>query len=127
MGCSCAHLFPQTEMKNEVQEQYQQNQDNGRVFSEVDILKGANGLNNENNDLYRSNNEENELINSFQFIKTDKITKEELENLCSSNPPLNDGIEVEIRDPVESRNNKIIYYVEWDKNKNIRHGRRKFC
>ena len=56
------------------------------------------------------NKGDNELYNSFQFIKTDKIKKDDLELLLSSNPPLNDDISVEIREPVQSKSNKIIYY-----------------
>ena len=113
MGCTCAHLNPQSEMKNEIEEPTQNNfiEDNGGINSEQTKLKGANGLidmNNENNDNENNENEnnennenennenennenydnimninkgDNELYNSFQFIKTDKITKDDLELL----------------------------------------------
>ena len=51
-----------------------------------------------------------------------KITDEEISNLFDKYPPLNDGVPVELKQSVEYEN-RAIYYGEWKKNSNQRHGR----
>ena len=60
--------------------------------------------------------------NKYKQISTDKIPKEELDIFLKEYPPLSDNIILEIRPPTLLEN-EIIYYGEWDKEKNIRHGR----
>lgn len=60
------------------------------------------------------------------FIEVDKnkntLTDTELVNVINAYPVLNDTIEVEIRKPVEYEDGSI-YYGEWQKGTNLRHGR----
>jgi hypothetical protein len=71
-------------------------------------------------------NEISELLNNdeqqdkSQFII---ILDDELNSLLNSYPPLNDGIQVEIISPIEYPSKNTIYCGEWDKERNIRHGR----
>ena len=67
-------------------------------------------LNNDNNEKYKE-------------IITDKITKEEYEELINKYPPIGDNVKVEIRNPQENIIEKFIYYGEWDIKNNVRHGR----
>ena len=59
---------------------------------------------------------------TFKYITTEKIDQNELQELFDKYPPLDDGIEVEVRSPAEF-SNKVIYFGEWDKVNNLRHGR----
>ena len=45
-----------------------------------------------------------------------------MEEVFEKYAPLDDGVEVEVRSPIEI-NNKQIYFGEWDKNNNVKHGR----
>ena len=58
----------------------------------------------------------------FISVQNSKIQETEIDKLFSKYPPLNDGIKVEKRPTVEYEN-KAIYYGEWEKNSNKRHGR----
>ena len=69
--------------------------------------------------ILEKNNNDNQLIE----IQTDKITENDFNELIAKYPEINDDVRVEKRNPQEFINNKVIYYGEWKKNKNIRHGR----
>ena len=58
----------------------------------------------------------------FKTVPNSKITKEEIEKLFEKYPPLEDGVLVELKQSVEYEN-KAIYFGEWEKNGNRRHGR----
>ena len=72
--------------------------------------------------MKKLNNNDQEESLSYKFITTDKIEQKELEELFMLYPPLNDGLEVEVRSPAQF-NNKVIYFGEWDIKNNLRHGR----
>ena len=61
--------------------------------------------------------------NVFHQSTSNLITKKELENLLEEYPPLDDGIPVEIKGPLQFENNNSLYYGEWDPANNMRHGR----
>ena len=77
---------------------------------------------NQLNNLFSFERENSKNTNDYKQIETNKITNEELNNFLSSCEPLNDLFEVEIRPTTLCENNSI-YYGEWVKNNNIRHGR----
>ena len=58
----------------------------------------------------------------FIIVANSKITEEEISKLFEKYPPLNDGVPVELKQSVEYEN-RAIYYGEWEKNGNKRHGR----
>ena len=64
----------------------------------------------------------NPLPKNYKQITTTKLTTDDLSELFEYYPPLNDNIIVELRPPMQS-NDKTIYYGEWDKQTNFRHGR----
>jgi hypothetical protein len=64
-----------------------------------------------------------EFNENYQEINTDKISDTELDELFTQYPYQDDGVILEKRNPQEHKQEKIIYYGEWDKNKNVRHGR----
>ena len=72
----------------------------------------------------KENNSENDVSNDIEYkqIESDLITTQELQEFLSKNNPLEDSIEVELR-PTTLCENKTIYYGEWDKKNNKRHGR----
>ena len=124
MGCVCSHGEDDAEYKNE---NFQRNYDIDNKFKTnktllekliklQSIIKGR---------LFRKKFyeelDDNDQMN-YKFITTDKIDQSELEELFKTYPPLNDGIEVEVRSPAQF-NNKVIYFGEWDKENNLRHGR----
>ena len=61
--------------------------------------------------------------NIYYEVKTEKIDENEFIKLEEEYPKLNDDIEVEKRNPQKNKDNNTIYYGEWDKKNNIRHGR----
>ena len=61
--------------------------------------------------------------NLFHEISTDKFNEEEYNELIKNYPKLEDGIKIEERGPRENKEDKAIYYGEWDINRNVRHGR----
>ena len=69
----------------------------------------------QNKNILEKNISNNKFINS-------KIIEKEITNLFEKYPPLDDGITLEIRERVEYEN-KAIYYGEWEKIGNKRHGR----
>ena len=75
---------------------------------------------------YEETKENNSLKDSNYFeymqIESDIITPKELQEFLSNYESLNDSVEVEIR-PTTICENKTIYYGEWDKKNNKRHGR----
>ena len=58
----------------------------------------------------------------FVTVSNSKITDEEIQKLFENYPPLDDDVPVELKQSVEYEN-KAIYYGEWEKNGNKRHGR----
>ena len=58
----------------------------------------------------------------FVIVANSKITDDEITKLFQKYPPLNDGVEVELKQSVEYEN-RAVYYGEWEKNGNKRHGR----
>ncbi len=59
---------------------------------------------------------------NFIYIQNSPITENDLRLLFEKYPPLQDGVEVELRKSVEYENSAI-YYGEWEKTGNKRHGR----
>jgi len=68
------------------------------------------------------NNFPNESNSHYTIIQTDKITEEDIHQLFLKYPPLEDNIQVKLKNPVQY-DNKAIYYGEWNNNNNSRHGR----
>ena len=62
------------------------------------------------------------LKNNYQKINTNKMTQEELNDLLIKYESINDSVLVEIR-PTTVCENQAIYYGEWNKKDNNRHGR----
>ena len=125
MGCVCTQENNQFEAKNE----FYQNQNNieEKFLKDVNLMGSLIKLQAIMKGLYfRKNLTNKEIIQeepiTYQFINTDKIDQNELEELFQKYPPLDDGIEVEVRSPAEFSNN-VIYFGEWDKNNDLRHGR----
>ena len=58
----------------------------------------------------------------YVTVQNSTITDEDIQKLFQKYTPLEDGIEVELRQCVEYEN-KAVYYGEWSKNYNKRHGR----
>ena len=128
MGCVCSHDDTNIESKNEF---YQINYEiepkiktNPKLMDNLirlqSIVKGR---------YFRKNfkkilsNEIKEEPLTYKYITTNKVDQKTLEELFQLYPPLNDGIEVEVRSPAQFSNNKVIYFGEWDKINNLRHGR----
>ena len=61
-------------------------------------------------------------LTRYVIVPNSKITEEEISALFEKYPPLNDGVPVELKQSVEYEN-RAIYYGEWEKNGNKRHGR----
>ena len=125
MGCVCTQENNQFETKNEfnqiqndIEEKFLKNKDlmNSLIKLQA-IVRGR---------YFRKNTIKNEINFeeplTYEFITSDKINQNELEELFQKYPPLDDGIDVEVRSPAEF-SNKVIYFGEWDKNNNLRHGR----
>ena len=151
MGCSCTKQLKE-ELNNTYNIATEENQiiDNNQNPEEnkfdLNNNNDINNINTKNSDILKSNQKLNKEINNelnqylpelnektnnnnnnttpFTQIACDKITKEELDNFLSSNPPLDleDNINIELRPP-NFLNNDIIYYGEWDTKNNYRHGR----
>ena len=99
--------------------------------------KNENKLKNENisPDLYRDNlNSSNKLNDNqgstptpfkdiYQEISTDLIPDSEFKELLIQYPIIEKDVRIERRNPQENKNEKTIYYGEWDIDKNVRHGR----
>ena len=69
------------------------------------------------------NDKSDSNYNNNQFNSNSKIiVDEEINKIFQKYPPLNDKIPVELKPMVEFENGEI-YYGEWEKNGNIRHGR----
>ena len=71
--------------------------------------------------------DENKLTANVSYtryitVQNSSITEEDIQKLFQKYPPLKDGIDVELKQCVEYEN-KAIYYGEWSKNYNKRHGR----
>ena len=58
----------------------------------------------------------------FVVVMNSCVSYEELQEIFQKYPPLQDGVPVESRQSVEYENHAI-YYGEWEKNGNRRHGR----
>jgi hypothetical protein len=129
MGCVCSQDDRNIEFKNEfyhknyeIDETIKSNPDLLKLLIKVQgIIKGRYFRKNFNKETFNINDEEEDLT-SYKHITTDKIKQKELEDLFTLYPPLNDGVEVEVRSPAQF-NNKVIYFGEWDKANNLRHGR----
>ena len=61
-------------------------------------------------------------ISKFTTISTSKIQDAEITTLFRTYPPLDDGVPVTLRTSVEYEN-KAIFYGEWTRDGNFRHGR----
>ena len=59
---------------------------------------------------------------NFIYIKNSPIPEEDLKLIFDKYPPLEDGVTVELRQCVEYENGAV-YYGEWEKAGNKRHGR----
>ena len=59
--------------------------------------------------------------NKYSLLDEEQITESDINNLFKNYPPLNDGINIEIK-PITQIENGALYYGEWDKNGN-KHGR----
>ena len=73
----------------------------------------------------KTNSNQNFRSANTKFTTLDgesKISDEEIKNLFSEYPPLNDGVNVTLRKSVEYEN-KAIYYGEWNVATNEKHGR----
>ena len=64
----------------------------------------------------------NDSSNKYTIISSNKITEDDIRKLFQKYPPLNDGVEVELKQTVEYEN-KAIFYGEWSKKDNMRYGR----
>ena len=59
---------------------------------------------------------------NFVYIQNSPVSEEDLKLIFEKYPPLQDGVAVELRQSVEYENGAI-YYGEWEKSGNRRHGR----
>ena len=124
MGCVCTQDNQQLELKNEfsqnhleIEEKFLKNAELLKSLTKLQaIIKGRYVRNNLKKDVSKD-----ESI-TFKYINTEKIDQNELQELFDKYPPLDDGVEVEVRSPAEF-SNKVIYFGEWDKVNNLRHGR----
>ena len=64
----------------------------------------------------------NVSYNGYITVQNSLISEEEIQKLFQKYAPLSDGVPVELKQCVEYEN-KAIYYGEWAKNDNKRHGR----
>ena len=125
MGCVCTQENNQFETTNEFHQNHSEIEE--KIFKNKDLMKSLiklqavlKGRYFRKNTLKNDTNQEEPI--TFKFINTDKIDQNELEELFQIYPPLDDGVDVEVRSPAEF-SNKVIYFGEWDKEKNLRHGR----
>ena len=110
MGCVCSQDNAKLELKNEFyQNQYdleEKIQKNKNILLSLiklqSMIKGRFFRKNFKKELLK------EEIITFTFINTDKIPQKELEELFEKYPPLNDGVEVEVRSPAEFSNKVIL-------------------
>ena len=150
MGCACSHQDIESEKKNEMKEENindtlkGESYNNGENYNtnlfldsnkcEVDNLNDASKLRSAPPQAgYENNEKSTNLIddtikqnNIFRASVMDSAIEDEYNKLIEQYQVLEDGIEVEKRSPQEkgdSKDNKVIYCGEWDKNKNLRHGR----
>ena len=146
MGCTCSHQELGAEKKIEMQdennfreEKLNENKNNEEQNNEIDNFPMESNFkdNKEVNDINKlrgappqagfnltptikgNNNEEKPYIE----IKTDKINENDFNELLEEYPQIDDNIVVEKRCPQEFKENKEIYYGEWAKDTNYRHGR----
>ena len=125
MGCVCSQDNKQFETKNEFyQNQYDSEEkitNNMKLYNSLiklqAIIKGRYFRKN----FYKKAISQEEELN-YKITNSDQIKQNELEEVCNEYPPLDDGVEVEVRPPAEF-NNKLIYFGEWDVQNNLRHGR----
>ena len=133
MGCSCLKDEIKIECENEILQ-------NNNTIDEIiksnpdlliqiikiqGIIKGRFFRKNFYKNTLNINCEEEDYEDEFKNYKqitTDKIDQKELEVLFKLYPSLDDGIEVEVQSPVQF-DNGLIYFGEWDKKNNRRHGR----
>ena len=127
MGCVCSQDDRNIEAKNEF---YQNNYDieekikrnKTLMNSLIKLQSKIKGHYFRKNYKKNLNNQNTEEPLTYKFITTNKIEQKQLEELFQLYPPLNDNIEVEVRSPAQF-SNKVIYFGEWDKKNNLRHGR----
>ena len=115
------NLINNTSNFYEVENNNEQNNDNlknkgQKPKSLINSTTKDDNLNNQNLEKDDKNN------NPYKQINSDKITKEELNDLLSKYEPFNDNIIVEIQ-PTTLCEKEAVYYGEWDKKNNFRHGR----
>ena len=110
------------------------NTENKKNFTLLQNAKPKNLLNEENiernnqinNDINENNNQRevtpipNEI---YQEIETDIIPDSEFNEMLIQYPEIGDNVQVERRNPQENKEDKTIYYGEWDINKNVGHRR----
>ena len=124
MGCVCTQDNHQLELKNEfsqyqieIEEKFNNNLKLVKLLTKLQaIVKGRHIRNN----LKKIEAKEEQL--TYELIQTEIIPQEELQEVFETYPPLDDGVEVEVRGPAQF-SNKVIYFGEWDKVNNLRHGR----
>ena len=139
MGCACNHQDIVAEKNNEMKETIKEepknneesnintflinsNMNENDTFNESNKLRGAPPQAGFDNNITINDNSNREE-NKFHEVETDKIDLKEFNQLEIDYPKKNDDVIVEMRNPQESKENQVIYYGEWDKNKNVRHGR----
>ena len=128
MGCVCSNKNDTYEKKIEYYQKAYEIDDkiksNKQLYNLLiklqGIIKGRYFRKNFNKESFINNDEE--LSCNYKLVNTDKITINELKDLFNVYPELNDGVEVEVRSPALFKN-KVIYFGEWDKLNNLRHGR----
>ena len=59
---------------------------------------------------------------NFIYIQNSPVSEDDLKLIFEKYPPLQDDVPVELRQSVEYENGAI-YYGEWEKSENRRHGR----
>ena len=145
MGCSCSSCISyilESDKKNEINQDKieviinkSNNKEDLNEKKNLDdnyIIKSDNEMN--NNITYKlgestqtedklKKEKDYRLEKEFREIRTDKINEDDYNKLIIEYGCINDGVEVEKRPPQEYIKDKVIYYGEWDKDKNIRHGR----
>lgn len=124
MGCVCTQDNHQLELKNEfsqyqieIEEKFNNNLKLLKLLTKLQaIIKGRYVR----NKLNKFEAKDEQL--TYELIQTEIIPQEELQEVFETYPPLDDGVEVEVRGPAQF-SNKVIYFGEWDKVNNLRHGR----
>ena len=121
--------FASTLTQNQIQ--FDENNTNKYIIKKevpTQNLNNINGQSLDNNENINNNLEEAHIsqINTnqdYHEISTNRISESEFNELLIQYPLIEDGIIIEKRNPQENKFERIIYYGEWDINKNVKHGR----